>query len=427
MIYYYCRYMGIMYEGLKDILALVQEHLLVTTPISDTQWIFMPNRSTTSALIKVVNDWMHALDEGYEICVIFFDVRKAFDSVPHIELLNRLEEIGLPPAIVRWFKNYLTDRVQFVAIEGVQSDTAPVVSGVPQGSVLGPLLFVTYINDIASIISEESKINMFADDIALYRIIKSQHDYHSLQNDINAIVSSLHTKHLSLNEDKCSYLFISRRKTHSLQPPALTVDSNQLKRVQSYKYLITSDLSWSSHVQGISNKTRRLLGMFYRRFYSNSTSNTLLKLYKAFIRPNLEYAAALWDVYHSKDLALLEDVQKFALRISTKTWNSGYEELLSVTSLPKLSIRRQKLRLVHLFKIYKQLTFYPSAPISPRQVYYNSRSVNSQALKPIKTRSLQASHSFFPRTIREWNSLPDDIVTKASSSSFAHAINLYLK
>ena len=225
----------------------------MTTPISDTQWGFMPNRSTTSALIKVVNDWMHALDEGYEICVIFFDVRKAFDSVPHIELLNRLEEIGLPPAIVRRFKNYLTDRVQFVAIEGVQSDTAPVVSGVPQGSVLGPLLFVTYINDIASIISEESKINMFADDIALYRIIKSQHDYHSLQNDINAIVSSLHTKHLSLNEDKCSYLFISRRRTHSLQPPALTVDSNQLKRVQSYKYLgilITSDLSWSSHVQG---------------------------------------------------------------------------------------------------------------------------------------------------------------------------------
>ena len=103
-----------------------------------------------------------------------------------------------------------------------------------------------------------------------------------------AIAFSLHVKQLSLNEDKCCYLFISRKRSQSIQPPSLTVDSNPLKQVQSYKYLgvlITVDLTWSAHLQVISTKTRKLLGMIYRRFYSNSTSSTMFKLYKSFIRP----------------------------------------------------------------------------------------------------------------------------------------------
>ena len=414
----------------KHVSTRVRDHLAITTPISSSQWGFMPERSTTSALITVVNEWLQALDAGNEICVIFFDVRKAFDSVPHIPLLNRLAEIELPPAIIRWLKNYLTDRVQFVAIEGAQSDILPVISGVPQGSVLEPLLFITYINDIAALVSEGSKINMFADDIALYRIIKSPLDYAMLQKDINAIASSLHVKQLSLNEDKCCYLFISRKRYQSIQPPSLTVDSKPLKRVQSYKYLgvlITADLTWSAHLQVIFTKTRKLLGMFYRRFYSNSTPSTVLKLYKSFIRPNLEYAAVLWDVYHSKDVAMLENVQKFALRICTKSWNTSYEDLLSASSLPNLSLRRQKLRLLHLFKIYHQLTFFPSAPVIPRQVRYNSRSINSKALNPIQTKSKQTYYSFFPRTITEWNSLRNDIVSKTTSASFSNALKSHLK
>ena len=133
----------------------------------------------------------------------------------------------------------------------------------------------------------------------------------------------------------------------SIQPPSLTVDSNPLKHVQSYKYLgvlMTADLTWFAHLQVISTKAKKLLGMFYRRFYSNSTSTctTMLKLYKSFIWPNLENAAVLWDVYHSKDVAILLNVQKFALRICTKSWNTSYEDLLSASSLPKLSFRRQK-------------------------------------------------------------------------------------
>ena len=127
----------------------------------------MESRSTTSALIKVVDDWSHALDRGKEVCVVFFDVSKAFDKVPHLPLLQQMEEINLNPFLIRWLKDYLSDRQQVVAVEGELSTKLPVVSGMPQGSILSPLLFIIYINNIVTIITPGSEINMFADDIAL--------------------------------------------------------------------------------------------------------------------------------------------------------------------------------------------------------------------------------------------------------------------
>ena len=177
--------------------------------------------------------------------MVFFDVQKAFDSVPHLPLLQKLEQIGINPYILRWVRNYLTEREQFVVVEGSHSPTLKVLSGVPQGSVLGPLLFVIYINDVANCISGGSKINLFADDIALYRIITSHDDYSVLQSDVNSIDSCLSAKHLTLNPKKCCCLFISRKRIHSIPPPCLTLGHSPLAQVSNYKYLgllITTDL-----------------------------------------------------------------------------------------------------------------------------------------------------------------------------------------
>ena len=171
----------------------------------------MHHRSSTSALISVIHDWLFALDNGHEICVIFFDVQKAFDSVPHLPLLQKLEQLGINPYILRWIKSYLTERKQYVVVEGSSSPTLKVISGVPQGSVLGPLLFIIYLNDVVDCISGGSSINLYADDIALYRLITNFNDYIALQEDANAINSCLTTKYLTLNPTKCCYLFISRK------------------------------------------------------------------------------------------------------------------------------------------------------------------------------------------------------------------------
>ena len=120
-------------------------------------------------------------------------------NIPHLALLSKLSELGLDPYLLRWIRSYLSNRSQYVSIDGVDSHILPVVSGVPQGSVLSPLPFMLYINDVVTAISAESEVNMFADDIALYRIIKSPTDYSHLQNDINSISTCIKQKHLHLN------------------------------------------------------------------------------------------------------------------------------------------------------------------------------------------------------------------------------------
>ena len=184
----------------------------------------MSSRSTVSALIKVIDDLSHALDQGYEVCIVFFDVSKAFDTVPHLPLLQTLERLGVDKYILRWIKDYLLHRSQLVCVDGCVSPSLPAISGVPQGSVLGPLLFITYINDVTSVISAGSEINMFADDIALYRIIKTAADYDQLQVDIDSVSLCIEGKHLKFNARKCNYMLISRKRIHTLAPPSLTVD-----------------------------------------------------------------------------------------------------------------------------------------------------------------------------------------------------------
>ena len=153
----------------QHIKLLIEEHLQNNASISLHQWGFISSRSSVSALIRVTDALLHALDQGYEVCMVFFDVSKAFNTVPHVPLLDTLENLNIDRYLLRWIKSYLLNRYQSVAVEGYDSSLLPVVSGVPQGSVLGPLLFITYINNVTSVVSTEGELNLFAVDIALYR------------------------------------------------------------------------------------------------------------------------------------------------------------------------------------------------------------------------------------------------------------------
>ena len=261
----------------RHIKAIIVKHLEHSAPISPKQWEFISSKSTISALIKVVDDWSRALDQGFEVCIVFFDISKAFDTVPHLPLLQQMEKLNLNPFLLRWIESYLRGRTQHV-VDGCQSQLLPVISGVPQGSVIGPLLFICYINDVASVASEGSDMSLFADDIALYRVIKTPADYVALQ-DVNSVSTVISYKYLHFNKTKCRTILLSRKRTKSCPPPLL-LNGTILTQVFSYRYLgiaITSELSWSLHISLICNKARRLVGMLYRHFYKNSNSHTLLK------------------------------------------------------------------------------------------------------------------------------------------------------
>ena len=150
------------------------------------------------------------MDNGKEICAIFFDLCKAFDSVPHRLLLEKLQASGINEYILRWLFSYLHGRVQSVVLDGKTSTAIPVLSGVPQGSVLGPLLFLIYINDSASEqLNSGTQITMYADDLLLYREINCPEDYLKLQQDVNRIANWVDVNKLTLNSKKCKYMIVS--------------------------------------------------------------------------------------------------------------------------------------------------------------------------------------------------------------------------
>ena len=163
-------------------------HLLESNPLSNHQWGFQAGKGMVAALLTVTNEWLNTLDSGGEICAVFFDLKKAFDSVPHIPLIEKLVGCGLCDYLVQWITSYLTNRKQRVVVEGVESGVTDVLSGVPQGSVLGPLLFLIYIDDVSKLqFTAGCVLNLYADDMLLYKRVDSFSDFIDVQGDIDRV------------------------------------------------------------------------------------------------------------------------------------------------------------------------------------------------------------------------------------------------
>ena len=301
------------------------------------------------------------LEAGFDVSLVFFDLRKAFDSVPHLPLLQKLKDTDLNQHILQWISSYLCNRQQYIVIEGASSSTTPVLSGVPQGSVLGPLLFLLYINHLSELqLTNGSKLTLYADDILLFKPISCPEDYSALQVDINCIHDGTRACYLTLNPLKCKYLVCSRKRQPHLPPSGLLLANTVLEKVESYRYqgvVVTSKLSWSDHIDQICTKARKLIGMLYRQLYSWADTNTLLLFYTTCIRPHLEYACQLWDPYTSKNWLSLEAVQKFACKVCLKMWDLDYNTMLQLLNLPPLSVRREYLKLTAMYNILNGYIF----------------------------------------------------------------------
>ena len=225
-----------------------------------------------------------------------------------------------------------------------------------------------------------------------------------------------------------SYMVISKRRSQAVPFQSMMLYSQPMDRVSSYKYLgvtICDELSWSLHIDKVTSKARQLIGMLYRRFYQWSSSEALLKLYLSLIRPHLEYAVQVWNPYLIKDIQKLESVQKFALKVCLKRWDSSYDSLLQASEIPELSNRRKHLNLMHFFKAVNGHITIPEGIIVARVCSHNTRS-SSQAtyIQPF-AHSNKYYHSFFPSTISLWNSLPLSVVSATSVLSFKHNILNY--
>lgn len=399
---------------------ILLDHLQCLNFISNKQWGFLEGRSTITALIKCTDDWLRELELGNDVCAIFFDFQKAFDSVPHEPLFNKLSTLNLDACLLCWLHDYLCNRLQAVVVDGEESESSNVLSGVPQGSVLGPLLFLIYINDVTNVVMHPNSIvNMFADDVLLYHTISCPNDYSDAQHSVTAIEHWSSDNHLQLNALKCKCMIISRKKKPITPQCALILNGNNLEQVKSYKYLgllLTADLSWSSHISSVCLKARKILGLLYRRFYGNLSQDALKQLYLSLVRPHLEYGCHVWNPYLEKDKKALESVQRFACRIASAHWDESYGSLLELLNLQSLQERRSHARLGLLYKILYKLSYFPEGTFKVRDNILPSRSSSRQLeLQVPFARTNSYFYSFVPHTTSLWNSLPKDIITQSTS------------
>ena len=394
-------------------------------PLSTQQWGFTRGKSTTGALLTATDNWHRLLDSGLDICTVFFDFSKAFDTVPHRPLLQKLKDLNVHSHILKWLTHYLSFRHQYVCVNSSSSDILPVYSRVPQGSVLGPLLFIVYVNDITMIPLSDGTMSLYADDILLYRPIYTSADYHDLQGDVNNLCAWTDGNNLKFNATKCKYMILSRKKQPIIPNSPLLINNCCLERVNSYKHLgvwITSTLNWSTHISEICTRARRQAGIIYHKFYGHASNSTLLQLYLTFVRPHLEYAALVWDPHQQGLSDSLERVQKFELRMCMRDWNADYATLLQSSNLPTLASRRHYLKLCFLYQVIQGQFDIPGAPVVWRNLPLNLRNNSTFLLLRPVTHSNAHQFSFFPHTIDLWNSLPPPVHSCDSLYSFKRSL-----
>ena len=386
--------------------------------LNNYQHGFRKRRGCVTQLITTLSDFANCLNHKNQIDSVILDFSKAFDKVDHAQLLSKLDKYGIRENIHLWISSFLSSRSQSVLVEGESSLPAPVTSGVPQGTVLGPLLFLVYINDISDNLSPGTSIRILADDCFLYRTINSNQDQNILQSDLNTLQDWESKNKMEFHPDKCKILKI----TNKINPLHAKYDIHNtiLEEVNSAKYLgitIDRNLSWKDHCSSITKKANSTLAFIQRNMHS-CPENVKTVCYQTLVRPTLEYGCAVWDPHKKNQINMIEKVQKRAARFvtnnHTRTHGNSEKNLASLGWLP-LRERRARIKVTLLFKAFNGLIDIPPQDLLSRQIYTRSR-----ANTLILPQSTVNSHlySFYPDTIRLWNLLPEQIKYSESLPTF---------
>jgi len=416
--------------SLTCICSKLLEHIIVSNMMShfdtndilaDCQHGFRSKRSCETQLLSLTQELHQNLEDKEQVDMVVLDFSKAFDKVPHKRLMSKLWNYGVRGTTHGWIESFLGNRTQRVVVDGEASDWANVQSGVPQGTVLGPILFLAFINDLPNTV--RARTRLFADDCVLYRSVKTQDDCAALQDDLAQLEQWEHRWCMSFNPDKCSAISITRKKNKLSFPYKL--HDQVLKHVDSATYLgveLSTDLTWSRHINKTAAKANRQLGFLKRNLPIQNTEVKELA-YKGLVRPILEYCAPVWDPHQKKYINELEMVQRRAARfvLGRFHYKSSVTEMIQKLKWETLQDRRQRARLVVFYKIQYCLIAVPLPsfvvrPEKPRPGYPHQFRIPFCYTEAYK-------NSFFPRAIRNWNALPSSIACQGSLSLFQTALS----
>jgi hypothetical protein len=379
---------------------------------------FMPGDSTVNQLVHLYHTFCEALDKKKEVRIVFCDISKAFDRVWHDGLAYKLKAMGIKGTLLEWFIDYLHDRKQRVVIKGQASEWGTIEAGVPQGSVLGPLLFLIYINDICNVVT--SDIRLFADDTTLFITVDTpEHSAQILNNDLDSLKNWANQWLITFSPPKTTSMVCTWKRPKPEHPP-LTFNNCQIDDVTHHKHLgvtLRSDLGWNNHLNDIVAKSSKRLDILCHLKYTLDRT-TLEKLYFAYIRSILEYANILWDNCTAQEHELIEDVQKRAGRIVSGAIRGTSRQLIyDELDWDSLEERRKKNKLLFAYKMVNNhlpnylLTLLPDRG-AERAPNYNLR--NSHLFTPVRCRTETYHTSLIPASVRAWNEA-DNTLKQATS------------
>ena len=396
----------------------ILEHMVQNNLLSNKQFGFIAGRSTVTQLLVYFDKCAEMVAKGKVVDSIYLDFQKAFDTVPHRRLMKKLKAYGISGSVYEWIDEYLSGRSQVVVVNGEKSNEAPVISGIPQGTFLGPLLFVVYINDLLDNISSNGL--MYADDTKIFREISSRADAEALQLDIQKLEEWTEKWLLRFHPDKCHVLSLGKientKHTHRYQ-----ICDQEMEHVFEEKDLgitFDSDISFREHIANKINKANSITGLI-RRSFTFLDCESFSKLYCALVRPHLEYGQSIWSPHLLKDIDAIEKVQMRATQLVDGLGNLSYTERLKKLKLPTLAYRRLRGDLIEMFKHVHTYNTDTLAPSFHRRLR-PSRKHEYQLHEPIPKdgcRGIQAN-SFHFRIPIIWNNLPRNVVNASSLDSF---------
>lgn len=399
------------------------EHM--SLKFTDCQHGFLNGRSCVTQLLECLNEWTSFLDKGQAVDVIYLDFAKAFDCVPHQRLLSKLKGYGIEGQSLGWIKDFLENRRQRVIINGEASGWRHVTSGIPQGSVLGPVLFICYVNDMPEVVS--GLIKIFADDTKIYSVVKDDGSYENLQKDLLSLQQWAYKWQMRFNAGKCKCLHLGTKNKlyeYKMNEGGIEVILETTKCEKDLGVFIEPDLNFSQQCTKAANKATQLVGMI-RRSFDFMDKDMLRTLFKGLVRPHLEYANTIWSPLHKKDVISIENVQRRASRMVPELKELQYEERLRALKLPSLTYRRLRGDLIEMYKLLHG--FYNVDTNKFLQINKDAKT-RGNSLKIVKQqyRTDVRKHFLVNRVCDQWNYLPECVVDAPTLNTFKNRIDKVL-
>ena len=408
----------------------IVEHLSKHDLIRSSQHGFMAGRSTVTNLLAYMETLTKLVDDGHAVDVLYLDFAKAFDKVPHSRLLAKCRGLGLGGRLLLWIERWLSDRKQRVILNGSFSAWADVLSGVPQGSVLGPTLFIIFINDIDLAIDVTgSFLFKFADDTKVGMVVETEDQRDELQSAIASLEQWSQEWQMMFNSSKCHILHLGNGNKKF----EYVMGGQVLEEVESEKdvgVMIHQSLKPSLQCTRAAERANQVLGQLSRAV-SYRDKQTFMKLYKVYVRPHLEYAVASWSPWLQSDKEMLEKVQRRAVNMVSNFQARNYQDKLLEAGMTTLEQRRERGDLIHMFRIMtgkddvKSSTWFQLT--ADRDGGANTRATAGHLnVLPGSRCNLDVRRNFFSqRVVQGWNSLPDSIKMSQTVNMFKNSLDEY--